>query len=92
MKAAVLYGKEELNIEPDFDDPTIHKSDVLIKSKYTGLCSTDRTLYRGFVPFKPPLIIGHEIAGIVEDIGKTSKGLEVGDQLAVFSEAILTVN
>ena len=83
MKAAVLYGKEELNIEPDFDDPTIRESDVLIKSKYTGLCSTDRTLYRGFVPFKPPLIIGHEIAGIVEDIGKTSKGLEVGDHVII---------
>jgi D-arabinose 1-dehydrogenase-like Zn-dependent alcohol dehydrogenase len=83
MKAAVLYGKEELNIEPDFDNPTIHESDVLIKSKYTGLCSTDRTLYRGFVPFKPPLIIGHEIAGIVEDLGKTSKGLEVGDHVII---------
>ena len=65
MKAAVLYGKEELNIVPDFEDPIIKESEVLIRSKFTGLCSTDRTLYRGFVPFKPPLIIGHEIAGVV---------------------------
>ena len=69
MKAAVLYGKEELKIVPDFDDPVIKDSDVLINSKYTGLCSTDRTLYRGYVPFKPPLIIGHEIAGVVEEVG-----------------------
>jgi len=83
MKAAVLYGKEELNIVTDFEDPTLNESDVLIKSKYTGLCSTDRTLYRGFVPFKPPLIIGHEIAGIVEDLGKTAKGLDVGDHVII---------
>jgi len=83
MKAAVLYGKEELNIVSDFDDPVVKESDVLIKSKNVGLCSTDRTLYRGFVPFKPPLIIGHEIAGVVEDLGKSAKGLSVGDHVII---------
>jgi len=83
MKAAVLYGKEKLNIVSDFDDPVVKDSDVLISSKNVGLCSTDRTLYRGFVPFKPPLIIGHEIAGIVEDLGKLAKGFDVGDHVII---------
>ena len=83
MKAAVLYGKEKLIVENDFDDPKLGESDVLINSKNTGLCSTDRTLYRGFVPFKPPLIIGHEIAGIVEKLGKSAKGLEIGDHVII---------
>jgi len=83
MKAAVLYGKEELNIVDDFDDPIMKESDVLIQSKYAGLCSTDRSLYRGFVPFQPPLIIGHEIAGIVKEIGKSATGLNVGDHVII---------
>ena len=83
MKAAVLYGKEELNIVSDFDDPVMGESDVLIQSKHVGLCSTDRSLYRGFVPFKPPLIIGHEIAGVVEALGKSAKGLDVGDHVII---------
>jgi D-arabinose 1-dehydrogenase-like Zn-dependent alcohol dehydrogenase len=83
MKAAVLYGKEELNIVSDFDDPVVKDTDVLINSKNVGLCSTDRTLYRGFVPFKPPLIIGHEIAGVVEELGKSAKGLDVGDHVII---------
>jgi D-arabinose 1-dehydrogenase-like Zn-dependent alcohol dehydrogenase len=83
MKAAVLYGKEELNIVSDFEDPIIKDSEVLVRSKNTGLCSTDRTLYRGFVPFKPPLIIGHEIAGIVEEVGKSTNNLEVGDHVII---------
>ncbi len=83
MKAAVLYGKEELNIVSDFDDPVMGESDVLIQSIHVGLCSTDRSLYRGFVPFKPPLIIGHEIAGVVEDLGKSAKGLDVGDHVII---------
>ena len=83
MKAAVLYGKEELNIVSDFDDPVMGSSDVLIKPKHTGLCSTDRSLYRGFVPFKPPLIIGHEIAGVVEDFGTSATGFDVGDHVII---------
>ena len=83
MKAAVLYGKEELNIVTDFEDPVMKDSDVLIQSKYTGLCSTDRTLYRGYVPFNPPLIIGHEIAGIVKELGKSASGLDVGDHVII---------
>ncbi len=83
MKAAVLYGKEELNIETDFENPVMKNSDVLIQSKYGGLCSTDRSLYRGFVPFQPPLIIGHEISGIVKEVGKSAKGLDVGDHVII---------
>ena len=83
MKAAVLYGKEELNIVSDFNDPVMGESDVLIQSKHVGLCSTDRSLYRGFVPYNPPLIIGHEIAGVIEDVGKSVKDLDVGDHIII---------
>jgi D-arabinose 1-dehydrogenase-like Zn-dependent alcohol dehydrogenase len=83
MKAAVLYGKEELKVESDFDDPVLNDTDALIKPVSTGLCSTDRTLYRGYVPFKPPLIIGHEIAGIVDELGKSATGLEEGDHVII---------
>jgi len=83
MKAAVLYGKEELKIVDDFDDPVMKESDVLIQSKHVGLCSTDRSLYRGFVPFRPPLIIGHEIAGVVKEVGKSATGLDVGDHVII---------
>ena len=83
MKAAVLFGKEELNIVDDFEDPFMKESDVLIQSKYAGLCSTDRSLYRGYVPFQPPLIIGHEIAGTVKEIGKSTSDLNVGDHVII---------
>ena len=83
MKAAVLYGKETLNIISDFEDPVMKKTDVLIQSKYGGLCSTDRSLYRGFVPFKPPLILGHEIAGIVKEVGSSAVGFDVGDHVII---------
>jgi D-arabinose 1-dehydrogenase-like Zn-dependent alcohol dehydrogenase len=83
MKAAVLYGKEKLEIVKDFEDPVMKEDEVLIEPKYTGLCSTDRSLYRGFVPFEPPLILGHEVAGIVKDIGSLTSGIEIGDRVII---------
>jgi len=83
MKAAVLYGKEDLKVVDDFEDPTYGDSDVLIAPAAVGLCSTDRTLYRGFVPFKPPLIIGHEVAGVVKETGSAVTNLQVGDHVIV---------
>ena len=83
MKAAVLYGKEELRIEKNFQEPVPGELDVLIEPRATGLCSTDRSLYRGFVPFKPPLILGHEIAGVVIEAGMSVNHLEVGDHVIV---------
>ncbi len=83
MKAAVLYGKEDLKIVNDFEEPTMRESDVLIQSKFTGLCSTDRSLYRGFVPFRPPLILGHEIAGVVKEVGSSVAELDAGDHVII---------
>lgn len=83
MKAAVLYGKEELRIVKNFQEPVPGEFDVLIEPRATGLCSTDRSLYRGFVPFKPPLILGHEIAGVVIERGTSVANLEVGDHVIV---------
>lgn len=83
MKAAVLFGKEDLRIETDFEEPRAGDHDVLIEPKATGLCSTDRSLYRGYVPFRPPLILGHEIAGVVKEAGIGVANLEVGDHVIV---------
>ncbi len=79
----MLYGKEDLRVETDFEEPSAGDHDVLIEPKATGLCSTDRSLYRGYVPFRPPLILGHEIAGVVMEAGSSVTDLAVGDHVIV---------
>ncbi|MEW5937438.1 MAG: alcohol dehydrogenase catalytic domain-containing protein [Candidatus Thermoplasmatota archaeon] len=83
MKAAVLYGKDDLRVVKDFEEPVLGDRDVLVQPMHTGLCSTDRSLYRGFVPFKPPLILGHEIAGIVKELGSAAADISVGDHVII---------
>jgi D-arabinose 1-dehydrogenase-like Zn-dependent alcohol dehydrogenase len=83
MKAAVLYGKDDLRVVENFEEPSLGEADVIVAPTATGLCSTDRSLFRGFVPFKPPLILGHEIAGVVKEVGPKAEGLAEGDHVII---------
>src|SRR5579872_592741 len=80
MKAAVMkeVGKP-LKIEK-IPIPEISADEVLVETKFCGICGTDLHIVEGFgyVP-KLPHIPGHEPSGVVSKVGKNVKGLAVGD-------------
>jgi threonine dehydrogenase-like Zn-dependent dehydrogenase len=84
MKAAVLtaYGRIEWM---DVPDPAISASEVLVKVSCAGICGTDQHIFQG--EFHPrtslPLIMGHEFAGRIVQVGKAVSGYKVGDRVAV---------
>ena len=66
MKAAVLYGKEDVRIEERII-PEIDEGQVLIRVKAVGVCPTDvKAYYFGSNSISLPRILGHEVSGIVE--------------------------
>lgn len=68
----------------NLDKPSLRGNEVLIKVKATGICGSDVHAYRGTHPFrKPPVILGHEIAGEVEEVGKKVKNIQLGDPITV---------
>jgi len=69
MKAIVLKDVRRIEVE-EVLDPVIPKNYVLIKVKAVGICGTDIAMYRGTLkPRKLPIIPGHEVSGIIEDVG-----------------------
>jgi len=84
MKAAVLtaYGQVEWL---DMPDPRISDSEVLVKVDCAGICGTDQHIFKGeFHPRTPlPLIMGHEFAGTIVQLGNAVSGFAVGDRVAV---------
>lgn len=82
MKAVLFKGKGRLEIE-DVAIPKVDKEEVLVEVKATGICGTDRHIYNGEAPAKPPMIPGHEIAGVVVDLGERVSNLKRGDRIAV---------
>jgi len=83
MKAALLSDNYKIQIV-NVEKPKIKDSEVLIRVKSNGICGSDLHAYRGHHPFrKPPVILGHEVSGMVEQLGESVRNVEIGDRVAV---------
>ena len=85
MKAMVYKGPKELRIE-EVKVPEVGERDVLVKVKYCGVCGTDIHIYQGdggSFEVTPPLIMGHELSGIVEMTGSKVTKVKKGDLVSI---------
>lgn len=85
MKSAVFYGKHDLRIE-DRKIPEVGKNDVLIRIKACGVCGTDVHIFegdKGAAECNPPIILGHELSGTVENTGLDVTTIKPGDRVCV---------
>jgi len=75
MKAALLTGQNQNLIVKNIDTPEAQANEALVKVVACGVCHTDLHYIDHGVPTfkKPPVILGHEAAGIVENDGNTFK-------------------
>ena len=82
MKAAVLYDiNTPLQIER-IALPNIENDQVRVRLVASGVCHSDWHVVKGEWPFIPiPIILGHEGAGIVEEIGSEVNNIKVGDHV-----------
>src|SRR2546428_7012094 len=87
MMAAVLYGKEHLQIE-SVAVPEIDRGDVLVRVKTALTCGTDVKVFRRGYHARmivPPALFGHEMAGTVADPG--TSGLPRGARVVAANSA-----
>jgi 6-hydroxycyclohex-1-ene-1-carbonyl-CoA dehydrogenase len=85
MKAAVFYEPNKpLKIE-EVDTPKIESHEILVKIAACGVCNTDLHYIDHGVPTfkKPPMILGHEPSGIVEEVGSDVKNFKAGDRVLI---------
>jgi len=79
---ALIYTKPYTFEYSDFPDPVVGDDDVLIHVEACGICGSDVHGFTGKTGRRiPPLIMGHEAAGIVEGLGKNVRGFEKGDRV-----------
>jgi len=65
LKAALLYGPQELRVE-EIKEPSVPENWAIIKTVAVGICGTDKAFYTGtYKLFKRPLVPGHEVVGEV---------------------------
>ena len=84
MKAAVVYGQNDIRIE-EAPIPNPGAGEVRIKVKSSGVCATDVKILGGMgLPKELPTILGHEVAGVIESLGEDVSGPEIGQRVAVY--------
>lgn len=92
MMAAVLYGKEQLQIEP-VAIPSIEKGDVLVRVRTALTCGTDVKVFRRGYHARmivPPALFGHELAGDIVAVGEDVRGWHVGQRVVAANSAPCT--
>ena len=89
MMAAVLYGKEHLQVEP-VAVPKIDSGDILVRVKVALTCGTDVKVFRRGYHARmivPPAVFGHELAGDVVAVGAGVTGFSVGQRVVAANSA-----
>jgi S-(hydroxymethyl)glutathione dehydrogenase/alcohol dehydrogenase len=83
FRAAVLRTPQTpLSIET-VTAAALKPSDVLVRIRATGLCHTDLEVIEGALRYPMPIVLGHEAAGIVEQVGPAARGVKVGDHVVL---------
>lgn len=89
MNAAVLYGKEDVRIER-VPVPRAAAGEIVVRVEAALTCGTDLKVYRrGYHAkmLKPPIPFGHELAGIVAEVGEGVTQFQLGDRVVALNSA-----
>jgi S-(hydroxymethyl)glutathione dehydrogenase / alcohol dehydrogenase len=85
MKAAVFYRPNQPLAIEEVDLGQPRKGEALVKIAASGLCHTDLHLIEGHFPWPAPAVLGHEAAGIVEQVGDGVDSVQPGDHVVLAS-------
>jgi 2-desacetyl-2-hydroxyethyl bacteriochlorophyllide A dehydrogenase len=84
MKAVRFVGANQPLEMQEIPTPEYGQHDVLIKVKAAGICHSDAHYRAGISPVRPvPLTLGHEVAGVVENIGSQVTSVKIGDRVCL---------
>jgi len=83
VKAAVLYNFGEPLKVDSLKLRAPGPDEVMVKLAASGVCHSDLSVQQAKLPFPPPVVLGHEGAGVVEEVGKDVKHLKPGDHVVL---------
>jgi L-iditol 2-dehydrogenase len=89
MKAAVLYGKEDIRLE-EVPMPEVGVGEILVRVKTALTCGTDVKVFRRGYHARmivPPALFGHELAGDVAQVGAGVTKFRVGQRVVAANSA-----
>jgi S-(hydroxymethyl)glutathione dehydrogenase/alcohol dehydrogenase len=84
MKAAILWElNKDLEVRDDVTLTDLQPGEVHVKIVSSGVCHSDVSVQNGTIPMAPPCVLGHEGAGIVQEVGEGVSDVVAGDHVIV---------
>lgn len=81
MKALIFDKEKGLDLRDAPEPRVVRDDDVLMKVSATGICGTDLHILGGAYPAKAGIILGHETAGVVLEVGRRVTRFKEGDRV-----------
>jgi S-(hydroxymethyl)glutathione dehydrogenase/alcohol dehydrogenase len=81
MRGLVWTGELEVRDDVEVRGPKPHE--VVVRIVNAGLCHSDVSVLDGTIPFPTPVVLGHEGAGVVEEVGSAVRKVQVGDHVVL---------
>jgi L-iditol 2-dehydrogenase len=86
MRALVMTEYKRLELQENFPDPVPGDEEVLVQVEAVGICGSDIHGFDGSTGRRiPPLVMGHEAAGTILELGREVRNLHVGQKVALDS-------
>ena len=81
MKQAVMTAPGQIQFQ-DVPRPAPGPNQIVMQTRRIGVCGSDIHVYHGLHPYTSyPVVQGHEVAGIIAEVGSAVQGLAVGDRI-----------
>jgi L-idonate 5-dehydrogenase len=86
MEALVIHAANDLRVEA-LATPDLGPGQLRVRVRCGGICGSDLHYYQhggfGTIRVKEPMVLGHEVAGVIDAVGAAVSGFAVGDRIAI---------
>src|SRR3954452_11789509 len=83
-KAAVMTGiGQPLEIRDDVEVESPHAGEVKVRMAASGVCHSDLSMQNGTMMSPVPIVLGHEGAGVVDEVGEGVTSVKPGDKVVI---------
>jgi L-idonate 5-dehydrogenase len=86
MDALVIHAPGDLRVE-DIPTPDMLPQQMRVRVRCGGICGSDLHYYQhggfGTVRIREPMVLGHEVAGVIEAVGSEVRGFRAGERVAI---------
>lgn len=83
MKGAIVYEVDKPIEVTEIETSALGESDARVRMGAAGLCHSDVSVQTGTLPWPLPMVLGHEGAGVVEEVGSRVTHVSPGDQVVM---------